>query len=64
MSQPDRRDGEWSYDLTIFDGQVAAVQRAVTRLAGATGLTVTTNRQATLDLEDVFLRIVNKERAA
>ncbi len=64
VSQPERRDGEWSYDLTILDGQVAAVQRAVTRLAGATGLTVTTNRQATLDLEDVFLRIVNKERAA
>jgi ABC-2 type transport system ATP-binding protein len=64
VSQPERRDGEWSYDLTIFDGQIAAVQRAVTRLAGETGLTVTTNRQATLDLEDVFLRIVDKERAA
>ncbi len=64
VSLPERRDGEWSYELTILDGQVAAVQRAVTRLAGETGLTVTTNRQATLDLEDVFLRIVEKERAA
>jgi ABC-2 type transport system ATP-binding protein len=64
VAGPERRDAEWAYDLTIFDGQAAAVQRAVTRLAGELGLTVTTNRQETLDLEDVFLRIVEKERAA
>jgi ABC-2 type transport system ATP-binding protein len=64
VSPPERRENEWSFDLTVLDGEVAAVQRAVTRLAGDAGLAVTGNRQLTLDLEDIFLRIVEKERAA
>lgn len=64
VAGPECRDPEWSFDLTVVDDLVADVQRAVTRLAGETGLAITTNRQATLDLEDVFLRIVDKERAA
>jgi ABC-2 type transport system ATP-binding protein len=55
---------EWRYDLTVDDGQIAAVQRAVMRFAADRDLIVTTNRQEALDLEDVFLRIVNEERAA
>jgi hypothetical protein len=34
------------------------------RLAMKQGLVIATNRQETLDLEDVFLRIVDQERAA
>lgn len=34
------------------------------RLAADRDLIVTSNRQETLALEDVFLRIVNEERAA
>jgi hypothetical protein len=59
------RDGaEWRFDLTVDDGQLAAVQGAVMRYAAEAGLTVLSNRQESADLEEVFLRIVNKERAA
>jgi hypothetical protein len=34
------------------------------RLAADAGLIVASNRQEALDLEDVFLRIVDEERAA
>lgn len=55
---------ERSYDLTVKDGWVPAVQRAVMHFAAESDLIVTSNRQETLALEDVFLRIVNEERAA
>jgi hypothetical protein len=55
---------EWRYELMPAAGATAQVQQAVTRLAGELGLALTTNRQETLDLEDIFLRIVNEERAA
>jgi hypothetical protein len=59
------RDGdEWRYELTPAAGATGGIQQAVTRLAGELGLALTTNRQETLDLEDIFLRIVNEERAA
>jgi ABC-2 type transport system ATP-binding protein len=59
-----RAADEWRYDLTVHDDQIAMVQREVMRLAAEQGLVVATNRQETLDLEDVFLRIVDQERAA
>ncbi len=59
-----RRDAEWSYDVTVHDGRTAEVQGAVMRLAADAGLIVTGNRQEAPDLEQVFLRLVNKERAA
>jgi ABC-2 type transport system ATP-binding protein len=59
------RDGdEWQYELTPALGDIARVQRAVTSFAAESGLALTTNRQETLDLESIFLRIVNEERAA
>ena len=62
---PARRQGdEWSFDLTAHDGRIVEVQGAVMRLAAETGLIVTGNRQETPDLEEVFLRMVDKERAA
>jgi ABC-2 type transport system ATP-binding protein len=59
-----REGDEWRYQLTPVDGATASVQVAVTRLAADQGLALTSNRQETLDLEEVFLRIVNEERAA
>lgn len=58
------RGDEWSYDITAYDGRTVEVQGAVMRLATETGLIVTGNRQEDHDLEQVFLRLVNKERAA
>jgi ABC-2 type transport system ATP-binding protein len=58
------RDGdEWRYDVTPSNG-IAGAQAAVMRFAADAGLTVVVNRQESLNLEEVFLRIVNKERAA
>ena len=59
------RDGdEWQYDVSTADGQTVAVQGAVTRWAAEAGLTLTAKRPQSMDLEEVFLRIVNEERAA
>ena len=58
------RDGdEWRYDVTPSNG-IAGAQAAVMRFAADAGLTVVVNRQGSLNLEEVFLHIVNKERAA
>jgi ABC-2 type transport system ATP-binding protein len=59
-----RSGDEWRWDLSVDDGGVQAVQRAVMQLAAAGNLIVVTNRQETLDLEATFLRIVSEERAA
>jgi ABC-2 type transport system ATP-binding protein len=56
--------GEWRYDLTPAPGSTADVQLAVTRFAADRGMALTNNREESVDLEDVFLRIVNEERAA
>jgi ABC-2 type transport system ATP-binding protein len=60
----ERSGAEWRYDVTVHEGQTEAVQGAVMRLAADAGLIVASNRQEALDLEDVFLRIVDEERAA
>ena len=58
------RDGdEWRYDVTPSNG-IPGAQAAVMRFAADAGLTVVVNRQESLNLEEVFLHIVNKERAA
>jgi len=59
-----RSGDEWNYDITADDGRTEVVQGAVMRFAAETGLIVTCNRREALDLEAVFLRIVNEERAA
>ena len=47
------------------DGQTDAVQRAVTRYAVESDLTLVTNAPEQVDLEEVFLRLIDsKERAA
>jgi ABC-2 type transport system ATP-binding protein len=57
-------------DLETFliqarDGQTDAVQRVVTHYAVESNLTLVTNSPETVDLEEVFLRLVDsKERAA
>ena len=54
-----------AYSVQTVDGQTAAVQRSVTRFAVDAGLTLISNNEASLELEDVFLRLIDtKERAA
>jgi ABC-2 type transport system ATP-binding protein len=59
------RDGDvWSYDVTTREGAAADVQRAITRFAGESGLTLIGNAKETLDLETVFLRLIDPKEIA
>jgi ABC-2 type transport system ATP-binding protein len=64
--EPTARDGEArTYLLRIDPEEAPAVQRSVMRFAIDHDLTLTENELVRLDLEDVFLRLVDaKERAA
>jgi ABC-2 type transport system ATP-binding protein len=52
------------FELTIDDRSMPDVQAAVTRMAYADGLSVVEARTQTIDLEDVFLRLVGKQETA
>jgi ABC-2 type transport system ATP-binding protein len=59
------RDGEaWAYDVTTVDGASAEVQGAITRFAVDEGLTLISNSVETLDLESVFLRLIDPKGVA
>jgi ABC-2 type transport system ATP-binding protein len=64
--EPTERDGDVrTYLVRIDPDDAAAVQRAVMRFAADHDLTLIENGLVRLDLEDVFLRLVDqKERAA
>jgi ABC-type uncharacterized transport system ATPase subunit len=64
--QPGDRAGDLrTYDIRIHADDALGVQREVTRFASDHDLTLTENGLVRLDLEDVFLRLVDsKERAA
>ena len=54
-----------TFVLQAREGSLDAVQRAVTRFAVETDLTLVENAPDRLELEDVFLRLINaQERAA
>ena len=59
-------DGQlWTYAVQAPDTEMAAVQREVTKFAYESGLTVVTNSQTSVELEDALLRLIDrKERAA
>jgi ABC-2 type transport system ATP-binding protein len=59
------REGDlFAYVVQVQPESATAVQAAITRFASDHGLAVTENHVIRLGLEDVFLRLVNKERAA
>ena len=64
--QPASRDGDHrTYLLRIHPDAAPAVQHEITRFAYEHDLTLVENGLVRLDLEDVFLRLVDaKERAA
>jgi hypothetical protein len=64
--EPAERDADLrSYLVRLAPGAGTTVQAAITRFAADHGQIVTENHLVRLDLEDVFLRLVNsKERAA
>ncbi len=60
----DARDGAITYDVATRPDQAAVAQAAVTRFAADGGLVLVRNARETLDLEAVFLRLVNRTEAA
>jgi hypothetical protein len=53
-----------TFDVTVSSGASADVQRAVTRFAVDAGLTLISNSEETLDLETVFLRLIDQKEVA
>ena len=56
--------GTATYDVTTRPGASADVQRSVTGYAVAAGLTLIANSAETLDLETVFLRLIDQKEVA
>jgi ABC-2 type transport system ATP-binding protein len=53
-----------AFAITVADHSAAPVQAAITRLACSDGMTVVQARPETLDLEEVFLRLVGNQEIA
>ena len=59
------RDGSTAtFDVTTADGAVADVQRSISRFTADAGLTLISNAVETLDLETVFLRLIDQKEVA
>jgi hypothetical protein len=52
------------YDVTTKSGASSDVQRSITRFAVEAGLTLISNSEETLDLETVFLRLIDQKEVA
>jgi hypothetical protein len=50
--------------VTATSGASANVQRSITRFAVDAGLTLISNSEETLDLETVFLRLIDQKGVA
>jgi ABC-2 type transport system ATP-binding protein len=59
-----RSGDESAYDVVTKAGASAAVQRELTLFAVTAGLTLIANAEETLDLETVFLRLIDQNEAA
>lgn len=53
-----------TYEVSTHDGATVDVQRSITRFAVDAGLTLISNQQETLDLESVFLRLIDQKEVA
>jgi ABC-2 type transport system ATP-binding protein len=53
-----------TYDVTTQAGASADVQRSITKFAVEAGLTLISNSEETLDLETVFLRLIDQKEVA
>jgi len=53
-----------SYEVATAEGASADVQRSITRFAVDAGLTLISNSKETLDLETVFLRLIDQKEVA
>ena len=56
--------GQTTYVVSTREGATVDVQRSITRFAVDAGLTLISNRQEVLDLESVFLRLIDQKEVA
>ncbi len=56
--------GRTTYDVGTREGATVDVQRSITRFAVDAGLTLISNQPETLDLESVFLRLIDQKEVA
>jgi ABC-2 type transport system ATP-binding protein len=59
-----RDAGQATYEVATRDGATVDVQRSITRFAVDAGLTLISNQQEVLDLESVFLRLIDQKEVA
>jgi ABC-2 type transport system ATP-binding protein len=59
-----RTGGETAFDVVTQAGASANVQRGITQFAVNAGLTLIANAEETLDLETVFLRLIDQKEVA
>jgi ABC-2 type transport system ATP-binding protein len=59
-----RDGGTTTFAVSTFDGASADVQRSITGFAVSAGLTLISNAEETLDLETVFLRLIDQKEVA
>ena len=59
-----RENDALAYDVTTVDGALSDVQRAITAYAVEARLTLISNTAETLDLETVFLRLIDQKELA
>jgi ABC-2 type transport system ATP-binding protein len=59
-----RAGGNTTYDVTTNAGASADVQRSITGFAVGASLTLISNSEETLDLETVFLRLIDQKEVA
>ena len=59
-----RSGNDTAYDVVTQVGASAAVQREITMFAVNAGLTLIANAEETLDLETVFLRLIDPKEVA
>ena len=59
-----RAGDAWTYDVTTREGGSGEVQRAITGFGFEARLTLIGNSEETLDLETVFLRLIDQKEVA
>ncbi|MFL5641972.1 MAG: ABC transporter ATP-binding protein [Chloroflexota bacterium] len=59
-----RTDDQATFDVVTRPGASAIVQREITEFAVSSGLTLIANAEETLDLETVFLRLIDQKEVA
>jgi hypothetical protein len=64
VARVEREGSTATFDVTTADGAVADVQRSISRFAADAGLTLISNAVETLDLETVFLRLIDQKEVA